>query len=89
MNQFEEAYQKQQKQREESIRRAAQAPAGYDTCGQAMGNSIPRTIADEKAYEANRCFDQGKRATEAADFLRAHPEFERFIALVRSGAIQF
>lgn len=33
--------------------------------------------------------EEAEKASKAANFLQSHPEFEQFIKLLRSGAIQF
>jgi hypothetical protein len=64
-------------------------PAGAVRASASGGQcQVRQSIAEQKQYEANRCFDQGQKALEASAFLSQHPEFERFIELVRSGSIQ-
>lgn len=55
-----------------------------------MGTAIRDwSLADEASKSAQFHFEQADKANRAARFLSAHPEFDEFIRLVRSGAVQF
>lgn len=61
----------------------AQGIAGCNT------NSYqPPTLRMQAEKNAAHHFDQHVKAQQAASFLTAHPEFDEFIRLIRSGAIQ-
>lgn len=48
----------------------------------------PPSMADEGYKRAHYHADIANKALDAADFFRKHHEFEEFIRLIRSGAIQ-
>ena len=49
----------------------------------------PPTMAEQAEKNAAYHFEEYNKAHNAAYFLSGHPEFDEFIRLVRSGAIQF
>ena len=68
-------------------------PHPVDQCGQAaMGQTPSRpgySLRDEAQKRAMHHHEQADKAQQSAVFLSQHPEFEEFIRLVRSGALQF
>lgn len=59
----------------------------------AMGAVCGGTFDPSLSAEARRSeqfhYEQASKAGDAARFLSSHPEFDEFIRLVRSGALQF
>ena len=47
------------------------------------------SLRDEAAKRAQHYHSEGEKAQSAAQFFAMNPQFEDFIRLVRSGAIQF
>lgn len=61
-----------------------------DACrNQDATNSRAYSMSEEAEKSAAFHYEQWQKKSEAANFLRAHPEFEHFMVLIRSGAIQF
>jgi hypothetical protein len=62
-----------------------------DCCNVAQAGSgyRPPSLREEAEKSAHYYAEQAAKASASADFLRDHPEFDEFIRLVRSGAIQF
>jgi hypothetical protein len=61
-------------------------PMQYQTVGQGRR---PYTLREEAGKSAEHHRAESQKHSAAYDFLSAHPEFDEFIRLVRSGAIQF
>lgn len=66
-----------------------------DICGATQTNTAQAcgtrewNLRDEAGKQAQFHQEQANKAMMAASFLSAHPEFDEFIRLVRSGALQF
>lgn len=74
------------------------AKVANDTCAQAVGYATqsattgsyrPPTMREQAEKNAQYHFDLHIKAQQAASFLAAHPEFDEFIRLIRSGALEF
>lgn len=63
---------------------------GADVQSYCSTSTAQRSSPQEDAERNHRHHsEQAQKAGEAAKFLALHPEFNRFIELVRQGAIQF
>jgi hypothetical protein len=73
--------------------REGYAQAGVTEQQQVMGiqgnQGHTHSLRDEALKSASYHQERADKISKTADFLTRHPEFEEFIALVRSGAIQF
>lgn len=70
------------------------AKQAYDKtaqCQTPMGGNALRgyTLLEEASKSESYHFDEAAKAGNATRFLSAHPEFDEFVRLVRSGAIRF
>lgn len=61
------------------------APQNMGTC--AAGRA-PYTLCEEAAKSEQHHYEEAAKAGSAARFLSAHPEFDEFVRLVRSGSIR-
>jgi len=62
------------------------ATPNMSTC---TAGRAPYTLCEEAAKSEQHHYDEAAKAGSAARFLSAHPEFDEFVRLVRSGAIRF
>lgn len=93
--QLKAAYQQEQAENSQSQCNSIPQTSGYvQHGGRILGtalDSIPQVSRSTPQEESHRSFlhhsEQAQRAGEAAKFLSLHPEFSRFIELIRSGAI--
>ena len=85
-------------ERKKSMGQVEQAGTGYANAAQETIGGIagcdttayrPPTMAEQAEKNAAYHFEEYNKAHDAAYFLSRHPEFDEFIRLVRSGAIQF
>ena len=83
----EKAYYNQTAQEATCAAPAEQNPMSSGLCGTPAGRAYsPR---DEASKNLRYHTDAAQKSAVAIQFFDAHPEFEEFIRLVRSGAIQF
>lgn len=69
---------------------AAGEPVGYTTSANGcLGKALRNSPQEDAELNFRHHSEQAQKAGEAAKFLALHPEFNRFIELVRQGAIQF
>ena len=59
---------------------------GLSGCG-AMGNKYRPSLREEQEKSAQYHAEQSLKNQQAAAFFAAHPEFDEFIRLIRSGVI--
>jgi len=76
---------------EAKCQQQAQAKAQYADCsgGSVLGAAVgrPYTLAEQLEKSASGSYQQGSDYSKASSILRAHPEFEDLIWLIRSGLI--
>lgn len=68
----------------------AQTKAQYADCASGvLGTAVvrPYSLAEQLEKSAAGSYQQGSDYTRASGILRAHPEFEEFIWLIRSGLV--
>lgn len=82
----------QQKQREQEKAYDADQMSAQNQQNMKMGMGIAGSgyrpsPAEEAEQQAAEHLDRAGKAQQAAAFLRAHPEFDEFIQLIRKGVI--
>lgn len=69
------------------------AKVAVDRQSPAMLGSTPARQGSSAFHDAHRTAERAAKqhanATAAIDFFNKHPEFDAFVSLIRSGAIQF